>query len=44
MKRIFSTLLLCIATLGIFAQESKQEIVKTGWNFGPLPVVGWDRV
>ena len=42
MKRIFSTLLLCIATLGIFAQESKQEIVKTGWNFGPLPVVGWD--
>ena len=42
MKRIFSTLLLCAATCGLFAQESKQEIVKTGWNFGPLPVVGWD--
>ena len=42
MKRIFSTLLLCAASLGLFAQESKQEIVKQGWNFGPLPVVGWD--
>ena len=31
-----------MATCGLFAQESKQEIVKTGWNFGPLPVVGWD--
>ena len=35
-------MLLCAATCGLFAQESKQEIVKTGWNFGPLPVVGWD--
>ena len=42
MKRIFSTLLLCAATLGLFAQDNKKEIVKTGWNFGPLPVVGWD--
>ena len=42
MKRILSSLLLCIATCGLFAQESKEEIVKTGWNFGPLPVVGWD--
>ena len=42
MKRILSSLLLCAATCGLFAQESKQEIVKTGWNFGPLPVVGWD--
>ena len=33
-------MLLCAATLGLFAQ--KQEIVKKGWNFGPLPVVGWD--
>ena len=42
MKRIFSTLLLCAATLGLFAQDKKEEIVKKGWNFGPLPVVGWD--
>ena len=42
MKRIFSTLLLCAATIGIFAQDNKEEIVKKGWNFGPLPVVGWD--
>ena len=42
MKRILSIVLLCAATCGLFAQESKQEIVKTGWNFGPLPVVGWD--
>lgn len=42
MKRIFSTLLLCAATLGLFAQDNKEEIVKKGWNFGPLPVVGWD--
>ena len=42
MKRILSSLLLCAATLGLFAQDNKEEIVKTGWNFGPLPVVGWD--
>ena len=42
MKRILSSLLLCAAAFGLFAQESKEEIVKTGWNFGPLPVVGWD--
>ena len=42
MKRILSTMLLCAATCGLFAQDSKEEIVKTGWNFGPLPVVGWD--
>ena len=42
MKRILSIVLLCAATFGLFAQDSKKEIVKTGWNFGPLPVVGWD--
>ena len=42
MKRILSSLLLCAAAFGIFAQDSKEEIVKKGWNFGPLPVVGWD--
>ena len=42
MKRILSIVLLCAAAVGLFAQDSKKEIVKTGWNFGPLPVVGWD--
>ena len=52
MKRILSIVLLCAITVGLFAQESeskkakspnsKKDIVKTGWNFGPLPVVGWD--
>ena len=42
MKRILFSLLIG-ATLGLSAQENaKNEIVKQGWNFGPLPVVGWD--
>ncbi len=42
MKRILTSLLLCAAACGLSAQDNKAEIVKTGWNFGPLPVVGWD--
>ena len=43
MKRILFSLLLGSATLGLAAQENeKNEIIKQGWNFGPLPVVGWD--
>ena len=42
MKRILSFLQLCVVAFGLSAQESKQEIIKQGWNFGPLPVVGWD--
>ena len=42
MKRILSIVLLSAATLGLFAQENNKEIIKKGWNFGPLPVVGWD--
>ena len=43
MKRILFSLLLGAATFGLAAQENaKNEIVKQGWNFGPLPVVGWD--
>ena len=43
MKRILSILLIGAATLGITAQENdSKEIIKKGWNFGPLPVVGWD--
>jgi len=43
MKRFFNILLLCAVTFGLAAQENtSKEIVKKGWNFGPLPVVGWD--
>ena len=35
-------LLLCATTLGLIAQDNSKEIIKKGWNFGPLPVVGWD--
>ena len=43
MKRSLVFLLLCAVTFGLVAQENKsKEIVKKGWNFGPLPVVGWD--
>lgn len=35
----------CLATLAViisaWAKDSK-DIIKTGWNFGPLPVVGFD--
>lgn len=41
MKRTLLALLLCATTLGLTAQDDK-EIIKKGWNFGPLPVVGWD--
>ena len=43
MRRFLFTLLLGAATLGLSAKEDKsKEIIKQGWNFGPLPVVGWD--
>ena len=43
MKRVLFSLLLGVTTLGLAAQENaKNEIIKQGWNFGPLPVVGWD--
>lgn len=42
MKRTLLALLLCAAALGLSAQDNSKEIVKKGWNFGPLPVVGWD--
>lgn len=41
MKRfIFVAVALCAASLS-FAQE-KKDIVKTGWNIGPLPAVAYD--
>ena len=43
MKRSLLCLLIGAATLGLSAQENaRNEIIKQGWNFGPLPVVGWD--
>lgn len=43
MKRTLLSLLICAATIGMAAQETdSKEITKKGWNFGPLPVVGWD--
>lgn len=43
MKKLLFSLLFFVVSLGAIAQESNNnEIVKSGWNFGPLPVVGWD--
>ena len=43
MKRKLVTLLLCATACCLSAQDNeKKSIVKQGWNFGPLPVVGWD--
>jgi len=39
MKRITIVLLLCFATLSALAKE---QIVKTGYNLGPLPAVAYD--
>ena len=41
MKRLVITLFLLSLSFGLLAQESNQ-IVKTGYNFGPLPVVAFD--
>ena len=41
MKRLIITLFLLSISFGLLAQESNQ-IVKTGYNFGPLPVVAFD--
>ena len=50
MRKIMSTTILALAILAampLVAQEStrsisEKEIIKKGWNFGPLPVVGFD--
>lgn len=41
MKRICTVLAMALLCLQFQAKE-KGEIIKTGWNFGPLPVVGFD--
>lgn len=35
-------LLLAALSLSLSVMAQKEEIIKTGWNFGPLPVVGFD--
>ena len=40
MKRLPTLLIASILSFPVFAQNN--EIIKTGWNFGPLPVVGFD--
>lgn len=43
MKRFLMGLAMCAASIGAMAQEAEnKEIIKDGWNFGPLPVVGFD--
>mgnify|MGYP003300401163 FL=1 len=42
MKRFFLLLAACLVLTEAIAQE-KQEIVKTGLNFGPLPIVAFDQ-
>ena len=48
MKKILTLLALAaLASSALSAQEttrsiSDKEIIKKGWNFGPLPVVGFD--
>ena len=40
MKKIASIIASLLICVSLFAK--KDEIIKTGWNFGPLPVVGFD--
>ena len=40
MKKHLFLILALLLTVSAFAQ--KKEIIKKGWNFGPLPVVGFD--
>ena len=48
MKKLFTTLLIVILTFSLTAQENGKtlnengEIIKKGWNYGPLPVVGYN--
>ena len=48
MKKFTITLIIMLLAFGASAQKKekvyneKGEIIKTGWNFGPLPVVGYN--
>lgn len=41
MKKLLTLLLAALTLIPVKAQD-KKDIIKTGWNFGPLPVVGFD--
>ena len=41
MKRHLLILFALFLSVSAFSQD-KKEIIKKGWNFGPLPVVGFD--
>ena len=41
MKKLLTLLLAALTIITVKAQD-KKDIIKTGWNFGPLPVVGFD--
>jgi hypothetical protein len=40
-KNIFSAICILLS-IGVFAQEKKEEVVKTNWNFGALPTITFD--
>ena len=48
MKKVVFTIIVLIASIGMMAQDNGKtlnengEIIKKGWNFGPLPVVGFN--
>ena len=41
-KKLFFAMAAALACISVFAQEESKEIVKDGWNFGPLPCVGYN--
>jgi hypothetical protein len=42
LKKSYILLFVCLFAHPIFSQTEQQEAVKTGWNFGILPALGYD--
>ena len=42
MQKVFITITLAVLCFSAFAQEKTTDIVKTGWNVGPLPAIAFD--
>ncbi len=42
MKKILTLLVATCTITSLYAQEEKKEIVKDGWNFGPLPCISYN--
>ena len=48
MKKLFFTIIVLVMSFSLIAQDNGKtlnengEIIKKGWNFGPLPVVGYN--